>query len=311
LTRADAVEENHLEVSRKPNRLLGRAAILALAGVVVMAGTIAVAKRKPPKPISGTQATKPVVYPTSVPITSGCPGVRNVRFGGFRFDLDDLAPLPYNKAFSEGMGPVSNRDKWEVTAHNNYAASDVDVTSFAYCQKGTRPTVVRKVEKLDPSPLLQNVAATCPAGKVLSGGGWDSAAPTGATTEEVLLFGLHRIGKRTLEVVVQAVTNDPVNVTAIALCRKGAAPSAHSAAGEVPEGTDTSVTATCPGRKKVVFMGFDAEYNHTTSENAVVFEFTRPSKKTVKVGAYQSVGGPLPQTDIGNYTAIAYCRRSP
>jgi len=274
--------------------VVGTAALLAAA-------TIALG-------LTPTRQTKPVIYPDFANAKTGCGGGTYMTAGGFETDtqVDFGAPgNPY--VIVDAMGPIGKKGKqWSAIAHNETVVKEGELTGYGYCSNlEKKPTVVREDFQINTArdDKIYPVEAKCPKDTRPVGGGFSTDVdPTaaGAVFVQSLTLGTSQ------SILVGFLNNtfEPQLVTAIAVCAKGAKKvKASGRIEKVPRGKKTGklATASCPGKKKVVFGGFTAEYLGGTATFATSMYLQ--GKDAV------SARGVTPSVSLqkGLIQAIAYC----
>ncbi|HEY7151451.1 MAG TPA: hypothetical protein VH391_07195 [Solirubrobacterales bacterium] len=253
--------------------------------------------------------TRVIPYDKYVEATGKC-GEKHVNFGGFNVHTEVPLGGPKNYTWPASMGPKGgDTDKWSVSAEASWSDGG-KVSSYAYCKGGKEPKVVRNTKIVLPSAgndEYRNVQVSCPAGRIVIGGGWAAQASTAAKQHYVDIMGLQATSKDTWQVSVVNYTGGQQRVTAIALCGKGGAPKEVKATQRVPPlNTNKTVRATCPSGKDVVFGGFQGDYDNFSGRNAFIFSFSLTSDREITVkGGQNLVSG---NNQSSKLTAIAYCR---
>jgi hypothetical protein len=256
--------------------------------------------------------SKPVVYNTSQDATAKCPPKQHVSFGGFK--VDTTVPFGGLRGYTwpQSMGPKgSDTDKWSVAAENSGSAKDGKVSSYAYCQGGAEPKVVRKSQLVLPSAAndeFRSVEVGCPGSKNVIGGGWAAVTPQLNKQHTVDIMGLQRTSDHTWEVSVINDSGVQQKVTAIALCGKGNAPKTVTATEHIPNNPTATkdAVATCPHGTEARFGGFKGDYDRLSGRNAFIFSFALHGDGAIKVHGGQNYDGV--NTESSTLKAFAYCK---
>ncbi|MEN8241448.1 MAG: Ig-like domain-containing protein [Chloroflexota bacterium] len=134
--------------------------------------------------------------------TATCPSGSQVVSGGFAGHRD----IVFYTHSTDGNG-------WRVYG-KNYAASSKQMTVFARCLTNTSGTT-SQVHKVDhvPAGAIQNIKKACPAGSIVTGGGWASQS-----SGDVTIYNSSKDGNRwQVWVKNNAGSSKQVNVYAVCL----------------------------------------------------------------------------------------------
>jgi hypothetical protein len=254
--------------------------------------------------ITEASSQKLLKYPNVVTTTAACQGSRHVVSGGFTLDTAPGGSGPYG--FPRGLYPTGQDiDKVAFRAYNRSAIYDGHMKSLAYCASGPKP-VLRKggadIPGFDGAP--HQASAQCPKGKVVIGGGWDLDGPT-AGSGVVAVTDMFRDNPRTLTIGVFNERAEAVELTVYVLCDKGKAPVEQPMPANVKPFKSKSITAECPGDRKVLFGGFNTEYNDFESIASFIKGLERPAPDKVKVTVFNNG---VASEDTAAFRALAYCR---
>ena len=150
--------------------------------------------------------------------TASCPAGEHVVSGGLAAQLQ----LPIgsgSEVLPEGMRRTGS-NKWTVFGMSATNLTGSRLTAVAYCETGPVPSVASKTVAL-PADKVGTVTATCPAGTVVVGGGYNS----GASLHNVEFVGrLEALSSNQWLVTMINVMPHATTLTAIAYCVPGVAP---------------------------------------------------------------------------------------
>ena len=275
-------------------------AAIAATSLLVLASPAAAALTQESK-------TANLERPNRQDVTVRCANDAHVGFGGFK--LDTKAPFGSGPlAFPDAMGPKGSAvDRWTFTAHNDSGSNDAKQTSLAYCFKGNKP-VVKKATGTIPADTTGSpveVAAHCPQGKTLIGGGYATNAQVSTGGEVVIVYLTRGSGQSWIAGVINEKHED-VKVTAIAICGGGRSPSKLSDGVAVHGNDEATVGVSCPQGKNVLFAGYNAEYDFDEGRAAFPIALFRPSKRQVRGTAAHNDLPPF--DDTASFVVDAYCR---
>ncbi len=202
--------------------------------------------------------------------------------------------------FPEGMRRTAG-NKWTVYGLNDAPLTGSRLTSVAYCDHGAIPTVAQQTVTL-PGGKLASAIATCPAGSVVVGAGYNSAAAPGHLE---ILVRLGLLSPRQLVVSMGNFRPVATKLTAIAYCGHGAAPTEAAAALTLGAHEGGTVRVSCPSGTSIVFGGVVANSPGTSRSSfadLAPFSWSAASTKQWVVTGFNA--GNL----AGTLFAIAYCR---
>ena len=232
--------------------------------------------------------------------TARCPSGEHVGFGGVVAGFAPPPNVPHNpEVFTEGMVRTAP-DRWTVSGHSGTSGIGSRLTAVAYCERGAVPRVVAVTEAFHAHESLA-VAATCPPGTVVVGGGFKS----GATAEHIdLLVRLDRPSPSTWRAWMRNISANATTLTALAYCGTGAAPTPYTVTRPIGKVSYGAVGAVCPAGKSLLFGGLVASSPGSGRHGADLepFTWTAPSTRSWSVSAYNAGDG------AGSLQAIAYCR---
>jgi hypothetical protein len=233
--------------------------------------------------------------------TAKCPKGEHVSFGGV---VGEFKPPPRALKHPSILPSSMHRTaagSLTVKGRNLAVGAGSHLSAIAYCDRGAVPRVVSHTVKL--AGFNGNIAdATCPAGTVVVGGGYASAA---SPTHVEYLGELGLESPTTLRVAMVNLSKVATTITASAYCGKGNAPTEVERTVTLAGRKGGTAHASCPAGTKLLFGGLDSTPPTGTSAHfstVVMFGMTAPSPTTWSVNGY-NVG------DLkGTLTAIAYCR---
>jgi hypothetical protein len=249
-----------------------------------------------------TEASTTVESNTAGSVVAKCKRGTKPISGGF---LD--------KAFNPGPGSrvhfYSSRKlgrKW-ATAGWNYGGGNATLSSYAYCDKGTR-VKARSAEADIPSSGLGTAVASCKRRERVISGGFDDPSfdmtqpPDGS---RVLAFASRKVGGRKWEVSGYNNASGSGTLTAYAYCAKGTRVKERSNSIEIDPAIDTDqVAASCTRRERALSGGFDAELDPTLPGPYIL---PYGSRKLGRRG--WEVSGYSDGTEAGTVTAYVYCAK--
>ncbi len=273
---------------------------LAAFGVLVIIGGIAVAA--PVYAFVSTSSHDVKVHKFARGSTTAtCPKGEHVAFGGVVAQYQPAGPGP-KYVLPTGMRRTAD-DRLTAYGFNNSRATEGHLTAVAHCDRGNVPTAVEKSQLL-PGGEGGSVVATCPAGTVVVGGGFDTY---GGPRQINLVDRLERVSARQWLASANSITPNPTNLTAIAYCAPGAAPKVYSVTVKVPGHTGGTARVSCPSGTSLAFGGIEAAktglpYDAAHTAQVEAFSWTAASTSQWVVRAF-NVG-----SRTGNLVALAYCR---
>jgi hypothetical protein len=232
--------------------------------------------------------------------TAQCPQGEHVSFGGVIAQYRTPA-TGGQYVLPTGMRRTAD-DKLTVFGFNNTRAVEGHLTGYAYCDPGP---VSKAVERTEPyGDGGANAIATCPAGTVVVGGGFDTHS---TPRHHALVDRLERVSARQWRVASTALTAESETLTAIAYCAAGPAPKLSTATVKVSPHSAGTARAKCPSGTSLVFGGVLAPrtgfpYQAAHSAQVDAFGWTATSGAEWVVTAF-NVG-----SRTGDLSALAYCR---
>jgi hypothetical protein len=196
----------------------------------------------------------------AVDVTASCTAGKVVVGGGFHGGADLKV---YSSEPADGLGGASDHS-WNVLVRND-GPFDEPITVTAVCVSGPPAGYgqIRKTVNVGVDTGIQPVAAACPAGQEVVGGGFHISTP-----DLVKVFGSEPTAGTNISPVqwTALVRNDdpsaPQPVTATAICVDAAALSGYAEPSSrvvVAHATFADVVAGCPQGDKVLSGGFDVE----------------------------------------------------
>jgi hypothetical protein len=230
--------------------------------------------------------------------TARCPAGEHVTSGGvigqFRPPIG-AGPI----MFTEGMRRTA-ANKWTVYGWNNADFIGSRLTAIAYCDKGPVPTVAQKTVTL-PGFRVASAIATCPAGTVVVGGGYNS----GASAQHVeILARLNRLASTQWVVTMVNLRSAATKLTSIAYCGHGVAPTQVASMVTLAAQKGGTARVSCPAGTSIVFGGVVANSPVVGKKSAVVapFSWSAASTKQWVVTGFNA------GDTAGGLIAVAYCR---
>ena len=249
-----------------------------------------------------SRATRGVVVRrlSSGSVTATCPKGEHVAFGGLvaEFEAPPKAPK-HPVVFPEGMRRTAP-DRWTVLGQNGAPDTGSRLTAIAYCNRGAVPSTASNAVAVAAN-RTGAATATCPAGKVVVGGGYNS----GASLHHLeLMVRLERPSPTQWRVILRNIAPRATNVTAIAYCAAGPAPTERVTTVTMPKHKGGTARASCPANTSLVFGGLIANSPRSGIHGADLeaFSWTAASTKQWVVTGFNDgdAGGTL--------EALAYCR---
>jgi hypothetical protein len=228
-------------------------------------------------------------------VTAVCPRGQNVTFGGViaQFDVAHDAI-----AYPTGMRKTA-AGKWSVYGSSLSTTRGSRLTAVAYCAN-VKPVITATKTVKVPEGRSGAATATCPAGTVVVGGGFNTRAFP--HFEDVK--GMERRTARTWRVTILNITGGGTSLTAIAYCGHGAVPVLRAHAIRIASGSGGTVRARCPAGMQLLFGGQVSAAPGVALRLPHVFPFSfRAESKTRWAVAAGNGGGAA-----GTLTALAYCR---
>ena len=270
----------------------GRLAKLSGAGVVLLCVALAA-----PVFAYVSSATRAVTVPKHGhrAVTATCPRGQNVTSGGViaQFDVAHDAIV-----YPTGMRKTA-AGSWSVYGSSLSTTRGSQLTAVAYCANVNPVITATKTVKVREGQSGA-ATATCPAGTVVVGGGFNTRAFP--HFEDVK--GMERRTARTWRVTILNITGGGTSITAIAYCGHGAVPVMRAHAIRIASGGGGTVRARCPAGTQLLFGGEVSAAPGVAVKLAHVFpfRFSAESKTSWAVAAGNGGG------TAGTLTALAYCR---
>ncbi|MEH0827554.1 MULTISPECIES: hypothetical protein [unclassified Micromonospora] len=284
----------------------------ARASVVVLGLAVTAAVAAPASPASAAVPGLVRISATSAlnsndvrTVTATCPVGKVLTGTGYQLNgaageavVDDLRP---------NGGPGTAPTAVTVGAFEADAfAGDWSVSAFAICANPVAGLVRVAAVSTNSSNNFRTITAACPAGKVLTGTGFELNGATG----EAVVDDLRPNGGSTTaptSVNVGAFETDATtrnwDVTAYAICASALPGLVRASAVSANSSADfRSVTTTCPGGKVLTGAGF--ELNGATGE--VVVDDFRPSGGAATAPTSVTAGGFEEDAFAGNWDNTAY-----
>jgi hypothetical protein len=245
-------------------------------------------------------ATRGIVVPklASRSVTATCPKGEHVSFGGVVAQFD--AP-PRSGAIvlpEEMRRTASNR--WTVTGTSTSNTVGSRLTAVAYCDHGSVPSSVSKSVTI-AGRRTGSATATCPAGKIVVGGGYETGA---STAHQEIVVRLEAISPTHWAVTVLNIASAVTTLTAVAYCAPASAVHEHSTTLHLRAHEGGTARVTCPTGTSVVFGGLLAHSYVSGTKTAVIAPFSWTAESTTQwvVTAYNA------GNSSGSLDAFAYCR---
>jgi hypothetical protein len=233
-------------------------------------------------------------------VTATCPKGEHVSFGGL---VAEFKPPPdsTNKpvVFPEGMRRTAP-DRWTVTGQSGTPGIGSRLTAIAYCDRGAVPSTASSTVAVAAN-RTGSVTATCPAGKVVVGGGYNSGA---SRAHLELMVRLERPTPTQWRVILRNIAPRATTITALAYCGPGPAPTPHVNTVKLPKNKGGTARASCPADTSLVFGGLIANSPRSGVHGADLEAFSwsaASTKQWVVTGFNDGDAG-------GTLEALAYCR---
>jgi len=247
-----------------------------------------------------SKATRGVVVPklATRSVTTTCPRGEHVSFGGVVAQF--VAP-PHSGAIvlPEEMRRTA-ANQWTVsgTSESNVAGSRL--TAVAYCDRGSVPSSVSNSVSIG-GLRAGSAIATCPAGTVVVGGGYDSDAS--AANQEIVVR-LEALSARQWAVTVLNISSAATTLTALGYCARRSVAHEQSTTLKLAAHKGGTARVTCPKSTSLAFGGLAANSSTSGSKTAVIapFSWTAVSATQWVVTAYNAGEA------TGSLDAFAYCR---
>jgi hypothetical protein len=274
--------DRHATPRRSSHRVVGVGSVLILL--------VCLAAPAPVFAFANQSTRKVVVQPGARGSANAvCPKGEHVAFGGVVGDF--RSAFPQERVVPEGMRLTAS-NRW--TTYGKGLSPAGHLTASAYCKHGRfGPRVASKSVSL-ARRTVGTAIATCPAGTVVLGGGYNSGA---GPRNLGFLMRMERIDPRKWVVTMK---NDgaKTTLTAYAYCSVGAVPKLVSRAVKLLRFGNASAGVSCPKGTSLVGGGFIAS---GTNGSFYFYSLTAPSSSRWVVKGL-NVG------NTGTLTARGYCR---
>ncbi|MEH0937626.1 hypothetical protein [Micromonospora psammae] len=292
---------------QKEARRFGARASVVVLGLAVTAAVVAPASPASAAVpglvrISATSALNSNDFRT---VTATCPVGKVLTGTGYQLNgaageavVDDLRP---------NGGPGTAPTAVTVGAFEADAfAGDWSVSAFAICANPVPGLVRVAAVSTNSSNDFRTVTAACPAGKVLTGTGFELTGATGeAVVDDLRPNGGSATAPTSVNVGAFEADATTLNwdVTAYAICANPLPGLVRVSAVSANSSADVrSVTTTCPGGKVLTGAGF--EVNGATGE--VVVDDFRPSGGAAPAPTFVTAGGFEEDAFAGNWDDTSY-----
>jgi hypothetical protein len=284
------------------HRTHGRHAGRRIAGVAIAAIVLVCIALAAPVVAFASRATRGVVVPklSSGSVTATCPKGEHVSFGGLvaEFKAPPNAPK-HPVVFPEGMRRTAP-DRWTVFGQSGVPDIGSRLTAIAYCDRGAVPGTASNTVAV-AEHRTGSATATCPAGQVVVGGGYNSGA---SRAHLELMVRLERPTPTQWRVILRNIAPRATKITAIAYCAAGPAPTVYVATVPLGKNKGATARANCPTGTSLVFGGLIANSPRSGIHGADLeaFSWSAATTKQWVVTAFNDgdAGGSL--------EALAYCR---
>lgn len=253
--------------------------------------------------LSESKKTVPLAFNEQKSVIAGCPGTKHIAFGGFQGFEEGNLSSGATKVYTYGMVPEGkDADRMVVDADNGSPppGDKAKITSYAYCAAGKKPKIVSRDTTVD-AEQESGVSATCPKGKTVIGGGFETSFENTQGPHMTITF-LGRGSKESFQAqIYNTMTDDEIDLTAYAICGKGkSAKQINGPKTPVDNSGPVTTKATCPGKSKVLFGGVTGEYNLGSGVAMPTAMYRKgESIQAAGIGSYNS---------DSSIRAIAYCR---
>jgi hypothetical protein len=231
-------------------------------------------------------------------VTATCPKGEHVSFGGV---VAQFHAPPHSGAIvlPEGMRRTAP-NRWTVTGMSSSDVIGSRLTAVAYCARGSVPTSASSSVKVAGYSRGSTIA-TCPAGTVVVGGGFNAGA---SLQHQEIVERLAEPSARQWAVTVLNISKTKTTLTALAYCSRGGAPSAYSTTLSLPAHRGGTARVSCPKGTSILVGGLVAHSPAIGKKAAVLapFSWTAASNSQWVVTGYNA------GTVAGTLDALAYCR---
>ncbi len=253
-----------------------------------------------PAIVFASKTTRGVVVPklATRSVTTSCPRGEHVSFGGVVAQF--VAP-PHSGAIvlpEEMRRSASNR--WTVTGTSTSDVTGSRLTAVAYCDQGSVPSSVSNSVSIG-GLRVGSAIATCPAGTVVVGGGYESDA---SATHQEIVVRLEALSARQWAVTVLNISSAATTLTALGYCAGRGVAHERSTTLQLPAHTGGTARVTCPKSTSLAFGGLLANSSTSGNKTAVIAPFSWTAASTTQwvVTAYNAGDA------TGSLDAFAYCR---
>ncbi len=249
-----------------------------------------------------SKKTVAIAFNEQKSVVAKCPGKTHAAWGGFQGTVDSHLQSNEGRVYTVGLVPEGEDvDRFVVDADNGSPPGDFNskVTSYAYCFEGKRPAVVKSSTNVADEDS-DGVAAECPEGKVVIGGGFEVDF-VNTQGPHITLDFLGRGSGQSYQAEITNVSGDGLNLTAYAVCGKGKPAGQYEGhAVELKKGKPTKAKANCPDNKDLVFGGVTGTYDFFDGIAMPVALYGKG--EGVEAIAIGNQGSKM------DFRAIAYCR---
>jgi hypothetical protein len=231
--------------------------------------------------------------------TATCPSGEHVGFGGVVAEFQG-PPNSGPIVFPEGMRRTAT-GKWSVYGQSGSTHVGSRLTAVAYCLPTTfAPSIVSTTVTVSGFHF-GSATATCPTGKVLVAGGYN----TGAAIDHIeLVAQLERLSSTQWHVSVTNLDSGATKLTAYAYCGKGPAPQVASTTITLGGSHGGFARVHCPAGKTIVFGGLTETSPVDGVHGAAVAPFSWTAASNTEWDVYGYNAGDR----NGTLQALIYCR---
>jgi hypothetical protein len=274
-----------------PGRRLSASATVVLALVCIALAAPAFA--------FASKSTRGVVVPklASKSVTATCPKGEHVSFGGV---VAQFASPPHSGpiVLPEGMRRTAP-DRWTVTGTSASDVTGSRLTAEAYCDRGPVSATVSNSVKVGGF-RAGTAIATCPAGTVVVGGGYNAGA---SKKNQEIVARLAALSANKWAASVFNISTTATTLTALAYCAKHVPVVGYVTAVTLAAHKGGTARVSCAKGTSLVFGGLYASSPTVGKKVAAIapFSWTAASKTQWVVTAYNA-------GDVaGSIDALAYC----
>jgi len=230
-------------------------------------------------------------------VSATCPKGEHVTFGGVVAQF--VAP-PHSGAIvlPEG-GRRTAPDRWTVTGTSASAVTGSRLAAVAYCDRGSVPAIASKSVAV-PGLAEGSATATCPAGTIVVGGGFNAGA---SSDHQELVLRLDALSSRQWIVTVLNIASASTTLTSLAYCATRVAPVEHATTVNLSAHKGATARVSCPKGTSIVFGGLLANSPVVGHKAARIAPFSWTAASTTQwvVTAYNAGDA------SGSVDAFAYC----